>query len=1107
MTFLGFVFRSLRFHARSHLGAFLGASVGSAVLIGALTVGDSVRASLKRMALLRLGNVQLAMASGDRFFRSELAAQVGTRLGALAAPVLELNATATTPDASARANHVQLLGVDERFWGLASVGSEQSVLQSNEVALNQRLAEQLKAQVGDMIVVRASKPSQISRDAPVAAQEDATVALRLRVSRIVRAEQFGVFGLEANQIPPFNAFVPLSWLQERLGIPERANLMLVGGAGRPVSLEAVNQALRDSWNLADAQLELREVPDRPQLELKTPRVFLDPPVTKAALATESSSGVLTYLVNKLQVGERSTPYSMVAGVAPPLVPADLADDEIVVNSWLYQDLELRVGDRLQLSYFVVGLGRTLEERTNSFRVRQVVDITGPEGDRTLMPDFPGLANAGSCREWDAGFAIDLTRIREKDEKYWEVYRGTPKAFVSLAAAQRMWSNRFGNLTAVRFSKPPGPAAVASAQATIERELLAKLDPASLGLRIESVRSAALAASEQSQDFGGLFLGFSCFLIVAALLLTGLMFQFGIERRAEEVGTLLALGFTPARIRLLFWTEAGMLAALGGFLGLIGGTLYSRAMLIGLSTIWKSAVGTSDLHFATSFGTLAAGWGSSFLIAVATIWMVLRGQFRQPARELLHGGSGAEAQTQPLKRGRFGLTHWFGYGTGVIAMALLGFALASGSQEPGAFFGAGALLLLSGICFARLLLTSSPAPSAGPLAPPALFQFAFRNCRRRPRRSLTTVGLLASGSFLIIGIAAFRLEEAGQGRSSGTGGFTFVGEAALPIVHDLNGSQGRDFYGLDTNLLAGVAFVPFRVRQGDDASCLNLNRAQTPRLLGVRPELLAERGAFTAAAVHDGMTEGNFWLLLGSRLGNDEVPAIGDAASIQWALGKRVGDTLDYIDEHGRPFKIRLVASVANSILQGNLLISEAAFIEKFPSETGYRTFLVDAPAASSAAAAGALTRGLQDAGFELTSAVARLDAFNAVQNTYLMTFQVLGGLGLLLGTAGLGVVVLRNVLERRGELALLLAVGFRRRELQWLVLSEHGFLLSLGILLGLFAAMLAVTPALLSNRAALPFISMAATLAIVLTSGLAWTWFATKMALRGNLLGGLRNES
>ena len=61
--------------------------------------------------------------------------------------------------------------------------------------------------------------------------------------------------------------------------------------------------------------------------------------------------------------------------------------------------------------------------------------------------------------------------------------------------------------------------------------------------------------------------------------------------------------------------------------------------------------------------------------------------------------------------------------------------------------------------------------------------------------------------------------------------------------------------------------------------------------------------------------------------------------------------------------------------------------------------------------------------------VARRNAFNAVQNTYLGTFQILGGLGLLLGSAGLGIIVLRNVLERRGELGLLLAVGFRPRAL------------------------------------------------------------------------------
>ena len=142
----------------------------------------------------------------------------------------------------------------------------------------------------------------------------------------------------------------------------------------------------------------------------------------------------------------------------------------------------------------------------------------------------------------------------------------------------------------------------------------------------------------------------------------------------------------------------------------------------------------------------------------------------------------------------------------------------------------------------------------------------------------------------------------------------------------------------------------------------------------------------------------------------------------------------------------------------------------------------------------------------MTSTVQRLNAFNAVQNTYLGTFQVLGGLGLLLGSAGLGVVVLRNLLERRGELGLLVALGFRRWLLQRLVLAEHGALLGLGLGIGIVAAAVAVLPALLSSGARLPYVSLALTLGAVLLNGALCTWLAIRYALRGNLLEALRNE-
>ena len=72
-----------------------------------------------------------------------------------------------------------------------------------------------------------------------------------------------------------------------------------------------------------------------------------------------------------------------------------------------------------------------------------------------------------------------------------------------------------------------------------------------------------------------------------------------------------------------------------------------------------------------------------------------------------------------------------------------------------------------------------------------------------------------------------------------------------------------------------------------------------------------------------------------------------------------------------------------------------------------------------------LEKTLSDYGFDVTFASERLASFRAVENTYISTFQSLGGLGILLGTFGLALVLLRNIIERRGELATLRAFRFQ----------------------------------------------------------------------------------
>ena len=445
---------------------------------------------------------------------------------------------------------------------------------------------------------------------------------------------------------------------------------------------------------------------------------------------------------------------------------------------------------------------------------------------------------------------------------------------------------------------------------------------------------------------------------------------------------------------------------------------------------------------------------------------------------------------------------------VVALAMLGFALSQGDLNPGIFFGAGSLLLMGALAFTSAWLTRLDNLQA--VARPSIAGMGLRNSVRRRKRSLATVAILACGSFLVVAVGSFELDATRNAdkRSSGTGGFAFLGQAGHSIVHDLNTEKGLDKFALEKGDVSGAEIVSFRVRDGEEASCLNLNRAQKPRLVGVDPAALDSRGAFTFAKAIKGAKE-NPWLALNEPADDGSIPVIGDMASLMWAMGgKMVGDTIEYPDpdDQGRPIRFKVVGALATSIMQGNLIMAEERFLELFPSEEGYRMFLVDAPSNKASEISATLTRALEDRGLELTPTVRRLAQFNAVQNTYLATFQILGGLGLLLGSVGLGVVVLRNVLERRGELAALLAVGFRRGAVRWLVISEHGALLLLGLLGGVVSALVAVLPALTTPGTEVPYGTLAVTLAIVLVSGAVWTWAAACLALRGEILKALRNE-
>ncbi len=1096
MTSWRWVRRSLRYHWRTHLGIVAGVAVGGAILVGALEVGDSVKGSLARMKAERLGSINVALASPDRFFRDTLAAEINDRLHAIrSASVLMLRGAAARADGTARVNRVQIVGSASEVGGvLPDLREAQS-----ELFANDELMRRLGMLEDTTLVVRWETPSLLPRDALLAKDEGATSARRVLVRR-TWGEGWH-FSLRSDQSPPATLFWNLAAMQQAVGLDAKANVMLFGPG---IKADEAQALLKQVWQLADAELELRELSEQKVVELRSARVFLDAPIADVAKdAAPGAVGVLTYLVNELRKGERATPYSMVtalgplaangAGRAGGAIPLDLGDDEIVINSWLAEDLGAAPGDTIDIAYFVADAFKRVREEKAQFRVRTVVPLEAC--DPMLMPQFPGLADSDTCKEWESGLPIDTEKIRDKDEAYWDAHRGAPKAFVSLSAGRRMWANRFGDLTAIRYPAGDG---VAKA---VKDHIHAKLDPASIGLVFEDVGARADAGIAQGVDFGMLFVGMSFFLLVAALLLVGLLFALSIEARVGELGTLHALGVPRRTAGRLFLAEGVILAAVGACLGPYGGVLYTQAVLWALETVWRGALGLSILQFHVVPGTIAIGIGAIFVMACAAMACMLRVKARMSIRALLAPAievRGAARQTRVLRTPSFII----GTVAFVAALAIVALGGDDDRTRAGAFFGAGALLLTSALACSGLLLRLKAR--AGFDNGVRVLSMALKNAARRRGRSLAVVALLACGTFLVIAVGANRQDPLvnADARGAGTGGFAFFGDTTIPVIKDLNAPEGRKEYALDEDALKGVRFVPFRVREGDDASCLNLQRAQRPQLFGVDPDALGDRFTFLKVASDSSAP----WKLLDA--GGEEVPAIGDENTVTWSLGAKVGSTLPYVDERGREFKLKIVGVVARSILQGGLVISEKRFLELFPSQSGYSMFLIDAAGDTAwrDEVRKALTRTLEDAGLALVPCVERLAAFNVVEHTYLSIFQALGGLGLLLGSVGLGVVVLRNVLERRGELALLRAVGVPAPTITGLVLLEHLALVVLGVVCGVGAALVAVMPALASPGTQVPVLSLYVTVAFVVDSAGLWTWGATVWALRGAVTEGLKSE-
>ena len=1141
MSLLALVQRNVVHYWRTNLAVVAGVAVAVAVLAGALLVGASVRSSLRGLALERLGAIDRVVTSA-RFVPESFAAGVpaggsGERFEN-AAPLVAVEGFVTHQASGRRASGVQVYGVDERFWTFHGLEPEGFVLGRNAAFVSGGLADELEAAPDDALLVRVEKPSAVPLSSLHGRRDDVGRTLRLGIDRVLDVSELGEFSFRPQQGRARSVFVSLERLQDELEQGGRVNTLLLGEddqaggvAGEATAAEdaarqaAAEAAVRAAATLDDLGLRVRAIPAHDTVAVESAAGLLTDDAVTAVEQVAATLGlraepVLSYLANQIRSGDRITPYSVITArdlsvVGGEAVPSSSGEPApVILNQWTAEDLEVTPGARLTIEYYLWADEGRLTTHEAELQVAGVVPIAGAADDPDLTPDYPGITEATNVIDWDPPFPVDLDLIRPVDETYWDDHRTTPKAFIPLAAGQRMWASRWGRVTSVRLSAAPGED-IAATRDRFAAALREALDPLALGFVVYPARSLALEASAGVTDFGLYFIYFSFFLVVSALLLASLFFRLGVEQRLRELGLLRATGFPALAIRRVFLTEAAILSAVGSALGIIGAVLYAELIMLGLRTWWVDAVGTTRLVLDVPPAMLGAGAAGGILAALGSIGWTLRALAPASPRSLLTGAvaevTGVAEVAAPVESG--GSRAWR---TGValigVGAALVGAAAAGLVGATGGFFGGGLTLLAALLVLAWAWLNRRPGADAEQSW--SVSQVGFRNAAYRPGRSVLCIALIAFAAFIIVAVDAFRREGGGNvlDRSSGTGGYTLLADALLPVVHDPASPEGQDelFIGdlfAEGEALDGVTLARFRLRPGEDASCLNLYQAKDPRVLAPSAAFLAEgRFGFGATAAETAEEEANPWLLLDREFDDGAIPAIADATSLAYALHLSIGDDFVLNRDTDRPITLRIVGALSDSIFQRELLIGERHFERVFPDYDGYRFFLIDAPPDRTAEVSAALEDRLADFGFDVVSAAERLAAFHRVENTYLATFQTLGGLGLILGTFGLGAVLLRNVLERRRELALMRAVGYNARHLSLMVLAENAFLLFAGLAIGAGCAVVAIAPAWIERGGGVPLLSLGGLLFVVIATGLAASLAATVAAVRSPLLGALRAE-
>ena len=953
-------------HYRRHYRLIaIAVCVATAVVVGSLMVGHSVRQTLLQRVDERLGKTESVVVCRQSFLSSEV----------LNSPLWE-----KAPQGMLLMNG--FVSVEGRLIPVVVWGVDSAEVKRGQASVNTTLAEEMGAtkELTLRLPHRGLVPS-----GSLFVSDEYTTSLRLECASIRSAEEGGNLSLKNEQVLPMNIFVCRNELVEAMGMEDDVVNILLSD----VPIDETQWA--QVWEPRFSGVKVKDWGDT--FELTTSRLFLEDSVVKALLSRHPDGNPLcSYLANSIATAKTDIPYSFVTAVKEP-EGNTLQDDEMLLSDYAVRRLDVKVGDEVDVSYYVSHDLKHLQTDSVKLRVAGIVPISRWVADSTLSAQFPGMTSVQRCSDWNSDLPLDMSRIQDEDERYWEMYRSVPKALLPYRLMSERWKNAYGTTTAIRFHEKPD---------------LSVLQPGMFGIQLLSPRQAGLAAASKSIDFSSLFLALGFFIILSAILLMVNPLSEMYEERKSEFRLLQALGFKQSRIQRMLFREAMPVVVGASLIGVLVGLAYTSLILWLLGTVWSGVTGTNGFHLYINW-TLVLAFAFALALALTALLLLSRGE----------GKNHPDGHSSP-RGGREGAFLFSLFTLLLIISNLLWF------HSLLCFVVIGLLLLIIGALWGEYYLQwkGNPRKDGFSLQQQTLGPILFFN-----KQALYSYFALSAGVFIVlcVGLNRQSFSDASRIRQM-TGGYDLWCQSSVPIYHDMNTQEGRKKLGL-TDLPDDVEVLQTLLYEADDASCLNLNRVEMPSVLGIptsSPFISSENGLCI------------------------------DEESLLWSMGKQVGDTINYKDGQGNATPLVIAESLPTGIFQGYALMNRERFLEIWPENRGTTLFLVKTKDEEREQVAQVLSQALNEYGVRVMTTGQRMAQFGELVNTYLSIFLTLGGIGMLIGIFSFIIVVHKNLLQRMNDLQLYQALGYSRERLENQLYRENIIVPLFAIGVGAVAAVISV---------------------------------------------------